>query len=410
MRSEKLAFASRAFTAGNLAASEVVCRDILDTSPRNAAALNLLGVIATRIKAVDQAAQYFRSAIGIEPQNKVLRRNMDVLASLSRPEIGTEEPRYLVIKAWGFGFWSDISHVLGSLLLAEITGRIPVIHLGKNSLYADETGSDVFRRHFLPASSTSLEDLDRIEGASFFPPKWNRSNLASENVCKWEGPGSRMGALYFLNRPETIAVSDFYVGAIYVQPWIPVCHPMHGRSLDEIHRYLMAKYLRLNSDRLSDCDAFFARHLAGAPFVALHLRGADKVLEDSDVHARQQSCLAALAEIDSTWRIFLMTDDAALAGQVRARYGDRVVLTEAQRAAGILSVHCDPSADRVKAAREVVIDTFLGARADRFIGTGRSNVSTLIAAMKKWRPGHCWIFGDNQINERNLFIFTAGGK
>src|SRR4051812_28856508 len=30
--------------------------------------------------------------------------------------------RYLLIKAWGEGFWSDMFHVVGCLLLSEITG------------------------------------------------------------------------------------------------------------------------------------------------------------------------------------------------------------------------------------------------------------------------------------------------
>jgi hypothetical protein len=227
MFEQEFAFADAAFASGNLAACEVVCRDILDEAPRHAGALNLLGIIAAKVKASEQATRYFEAAMAVEPENQAFRRNRDLLKFSFRRK-PDDTPRYLVIKAWGFGFWSDISHVLGSLLLAEITNRIPVIHLGDNSLYADGSGADLFGKYFQPVSQFSLQDLSRIEGATFFPAKWNRTNLQDEDVAKWKGAGSRQGALYFLNRTETIAVSDFYVGAIYVQPWIPSGHPMHG--------------------------------------------------------------------------------------------------------------------------------------------------------------------------------------
>jgi hypothetical protein len=118
-----------------------------------------------------------------------------------------------------------------------------------------------------------------------------------------------------------------------------------------------------------------------------------------------RKCLAELATVDPSWRIFLLTDDTPMAGRMKAAYGDRIVMTDSQRSSSTVGVHCDPSADRVKAGLEVVIDTFLGARADRFIGTGRSNISTLIAVMKEWAAGHCTIFGNNQIAERNVHLF-----
>jgi hypothetical protein len=64
--------------------------------------------------------------------------------------------------------------------------------------------------------------------------------------------------------------------------------------------------------------------------------------------------------------------------------------------------------DRFKAGLEVLVDTFLALRADRFLGNGRSNVSTLVAAMKPWKPDHCRIFGDNMLAQRNLYIFAGG--
>lgn len=406
MPEQELALANQALIAGNLAASEVICRNILDAAPDNPVARNLLGIIASKVGAIEQARHHFAVALAAAPQNEVLRRNLDRLPR-SQPATPAAGPRYLLIKAWGCGLWSDISHVLGSLLLAEITGRIPVTHLGRNSLFRDEAGHDVFQNYFQPVSAVSLDDLLRLENPSFFPSKWRRANLEEEDIFKWQGPGSRLGALYFLNRPETIAVSDFYVGVVYVQPWIPPAHPMHGKPLDEIYRYLVGKYLRLNAPAQMACDAFHAHHLQGARFLAAHMRGTDKILEDAHVQATQDSCMAELAALDPAWRIFVLTDDAPIAARLKALYGERLVLADCQRSGSQLGVHFQPSLDRFKAGFEVVMDTFLGMRADRFIGNGRSNISTIIAAVKGWQPGQCTLFGSNMLAERNLFIFTA---
>jgi protein O-GlcNAc transferase len=48
------------------------------------------------------------------------------------------------------------------------------------------------------------------------------------DVAKWCGTYSRAAAIYFLNRPEVVEVSDFYIGVVDVAPWIPADHPMLG--------------------------------------------------------------------------------------------------------------------------------------------------------------------------------------
>ena len=52
-----------------------------------------------------------------------------------------------------------------------------------------------------------------------------------------------------------------------------------------------------------------AAQFKGAPFVALHLRGSDKMLEDPQLVASIDASLAALANIDPSWPIFVLTDD-----------------------------------------------------------------------------------------------------
>ncbi|MEO8301398.1 MAG: hypothetical protein ABI608_06380 [Rhizomicrobium sp.] len=402
--SHLLGYAMQALAAGNFAAAEIACRELLDRTPHDAAALHLLGFIAAQAGMRDPAIAYFQSALEIEPDNARIQENLLAVQGRLQPA-PPQGDRYLLIKGWGFGFWADMAHVLGSLLLAEITGRIPLVYWGSESLFSDKSERDAFTHYFEPVSAMSLQQLARMRNASFFPPRWNGANLAQSGISKWQGKGSRAGAVFFLNRPETIAVSDFHIGVVHVMPWIPQSHFLAGKSLEEIHHYLTAKYLRPRPGILAACDAFFAAHLAGGPFVALHMRGSDKAIEDPDLDRTNRELLAALDATDSSWPIFLMTDDAQCLARMKNAYGRRIFATDCQRTGTEEGVHYLPTVDPVKAGREVLIDTYLALRAARFIGNGRSNVSAMIAAMKDWTPGSATLIGRSILTERNLHIY-----
>lgn len=397
-------YANQALAAGQFAGAEIACREMLELEPRNAAALHLLGYIAAQLRDRDAAIAYFQAALDIEPGNARIRENLEAARVLPQPGAPPGQ-RYLLIKSWGFGFWADVVQVLGSLLLAEITGRIPTIHWGAESRFADTSGQDAFTRYFEPVSDVTLRQLIQMPNASFVPPRWTATNLGQSGISKWEGKGSRAGLVYFLNRPETIAVSDFHIGVINLMPWIPAYHPMHGKTLEEIYRTLIAKYLRQRPEIVAACNAFFQAHLADGPFVAVHMRGSDKAIEDSELEETNQALIAELEAIDPSWRIFVMTEDAHCLARMKKAYGERIVATPCQRTDTEEGVHYLPTVDPVLAGREVMIDTYLALRANRFIGNARSNVSAMIAVMKDWAPGACITLGRSMLTERNLHIY-----
>jgi hypothetical protein len=401
-----LPFAIRALKAGDLAAAEIAARKILDGEPGDAAALHLLGVIAARVQAFDSAANYFHQALAAEPGNAQIVENLAAARAAARPQLPATT-RYLVIREWGFGFWSDISHVLGSLLLAEATGRVPVIWWGADSLFSDGGDHDAFQLYFQPVSDVAPQDLP---DADFFPPRWNKANLKKNGISKWEGKGSRAGAVYFLNRPEIVAVSDFYIGVANVMPWLPGAHPMHGQPLEAVYRYLAGRYLRPRADIVAACDTIFDAQLAGAPFVAVHLRGSDKLLEDRNAQAVNQAILSLLREEDPSWRILVLTDDERCLAMARNAFRDRVVATSCQRSHVDEGVHYLPTTDHVRAGREVMVDSYLALRASRFIGNGLSNVSAMIGVLKNWPSGSCNLLGHWVLAERGLILYQKPAR
>jgi protein O-GlcNAc transferase len=313
--------------------------------------------------------------------------------------------KYLLVKAWGYGFWADASHVLGCLLLAEITGRIPVTHWGTNSLFSAGT-DDAFRRYFEPVSPLGIDDLSESSSASCFPRKWRPDNLRAENICKWDGDGSRLPAQAFIGRDETIVVSDFYLGVVDVLPLVPAGHPLHGRSVDAAYRYLIDKYLRPVSTIVARVDAFHRQYLAGPPTAAVHVRGSDKAAEMVGLDRLNAMTLDAIARLDTSWQLFLLTDDARQAALFRARFGERVVCTDSTRTSTHVGVHYDPGADRLRLGMEVMIDTYLALRCDRFLGNGASNVSAAIEQLKPWPPKACILLMRSMLREPNTFIYA----
>jgi protein O-GlcNAc transferase len=398
-----LSFAIEALKLGNLAAAEIAAREILDGAPGDPAALHLLGVIAARVQAFDIAADYFDQALTAEPGNVQILQNRAAAHAAPCPQYSATA-RYLVIREWGFGFWADIAHVLGSLLLAEVTGRTPVTWWGRASLFRDGGDRDAFQLYFQPVSNLALMDLP---AADFFPPRWTRAKLKQSGISKWEGKGSRAGAVYFLNRPEIVAVSDFYIAVPNVMPWLPHAHPMNGKPLDAVYRYLAEKYLRPRADMVAACDAFFDAQLAGANFVAAHLRGSDKMREDQNAPAVNEAILSLLEEIDPSWRILVLTDDERCLAMARSAFADRVVATRCQRSRMDIGVHYLPTTDHVQAGREIMVDSYLALRARCFIGNGLSNVSAMIAILKDWPSGTCTLLGPRILADRSLRLYRT---
>jgi len=399
---DAIGFAAAHISRGELALADFICRDVLAIAPGHAVALNLIGVIAAQLGLYDDAVAHFERALAgnppFLPAKDNLRKIRNAQARAPRSQVSPGQ-RFLLIKAWGYGFWSDVSHALACLLLAEITQRIPVTHWGRNSLFSDGSGQDAFRLYFEPVSSFT-RDMMVAGGANFFPAKWSAANLHTDDNAKWQGGGSRMGGLHFLNRSETVAVSDFYIGAVDLLPWIPPTHKLHGRSLDEVYDYLAATYLRPTEFILLQVEELYQRHIGGKPTIAVHVRGSDKRLETANLDQLTKLYFDAIEREDPTWKILLLTDDRRCAVVFQERYAERIILTDSMRTDSDLGVHYTPSLDRVRLGTEVMRDTYLALRCAKFIGNGRSNVSAMVAMLKRWDYGTCVLLAPSRLRER----------
>ncbi|MDH3377523.1 MAG: SEC-C metal-binding domain-containing protein [Gammaproteobacteria bacterium] len=405
---------------GNLPQAEILLRMSLESDPNNPKTYNLLGRIAFALNLPQFSIHYFSEAARLAPDWQIPRINLakvskNIKEDQANPRNGELETKnarkaeqFLLIKAWGYGFWSDVSHVLGQLLVAEITGRIPIVHWGSNSLFGDGTDSNAFEFYFEKLSAVGVSDLQKGD-FDFWPPKWDQRNLTKGEVNKWTGPFSRMAGLYFLNRPEKVVVSDFYTGFIDLRPWIPVGHNLYGLSVDELYRNLVRRYLRPRKAIVDEVDSFYAKHLASSDFVAMHVRGSDKVIEMSnldEVNKQYTGILDRYLSVHKCHRIFLMTDDSRILEHFTKLYGNEIITTDCRRTSTSQGIHYQAMQDGRRLGTEVMVDTYLAAKARAFIGNGSSNPSLIVQYLKDWSDGDVHLIGQSMYNRYNTLIHS----
>ena len=400
----------------NYPMAEILLRIHLRNEPCDYEAIYLLGYIASTLNLTDFALRYFSEAMKLAPNwqpahdahNLILNRESR-LQQVKNPETvsALESPRqYILIKAWGCGFWSDVSHVLGQLLIAELTERIPVIHWGRNSLYGDGSSANAFEFYFEPLSKVSISDLQN-DVSDIWPPKWHKGNLGESNVNTLNGPYSRIAGIYLLGRSEKLVVSDFFTSVYDLRPWIPEGHHLYGLSIDELWRYLVRKYLHPQKEIMDQVDKFHENHFASADFLAVHMRGSDKIREYTTGNSYIDEYISIIEEYLSSknlQKIFLMTDDTRILKSIKKIYGNKVITTDCHRTENAQGVHKLPIQDRRKLGNEIMVDVYLAARAGAFVGSATTNPSRFVGYLKDWPEDTINLLGVNPFHRPNLFL------
>jgi protein O-GlcNAc transferase len=396
---------------GNLALAEIKSREMLLDRAQHGKAFNFMGAIADACGLPGKAEEFLKIAALLNPDWDAPTKNLNKLRALSyrsdaKSRGGSNSPRYLLIKAWGAGFWSDVSHVIGQALLAELTGRIPVVHWGTNSLFYSGAHANAFDAYFEPIADLRVEALI-AENFDIWPPKWNRQNLLAAEVDKWRGPFSRLAGLYLLGRDEGLVVSDFFASVFDLTVWIPVDDPKYAMTFDELYTYLMAKYLRPKPSIVEKAVTFYDLHLRGKTFISVHVRGSDKISERpglDSLNAQYHEVIAEYRRRHATPTIFLMTDDARILEDYVRRYGRDVIFTDCVRTATSRGVHAPSLHDREQLGIEVMVDALVAHRGIAFIGNGSSNPSQMVRYLGSWKKENVSLLGDNIYRLQDEFL------
>lgn len=393
------------YKKGNLPQAELYCRQFIKLHGSHPDVLTLLGMIALSVKANDFAVTFFEQALAQNRQHQAARQYLEHAKKQPAPRKSVKN-RFLLIKAWGYGFWADVDHVIGQLMLAEMTDRIPVIHWGENSLFRGRGVEEAFTQFFGPVSQYQVGMLTG-KGHTFYPPKWSEKNLLENDVAKWSGAYSRVAGIHLLNRDENVLVSDFFASVRDLIPWLKPSHPLYGQGIERIYRYLFNKYIKLKPHLEKIVDQFWEENLRGRDTVAVHVRGSDKEVEVPDLEALNRTYRAKIAthlERYPDAALFLLTDSSRVLDEYQQQYGDRLIVSPCQRTDSKTGLHYQGLECPEDLANEVIVDAYLAARCDAFIGNGFSNVSQTILHLKEWETDRCFLCGHNMLDEPNFYL------
>jgi hypothetical protein len=378
--------ANDALGRGNLQLADSLCLKALERDPNDVIALCLRGHMALGLRRGEIAGRLFAQAAALRPDAEQVRQWLQAARSAPQarsPESIAAPGKFLLIKARGENFWADVDHVIGQLLVADLAGRTPVVHWGRNSRFAGTGVDNAFDSFFAPVSDAT-PDADCAVAATFFPAKWTRDNLCEEDAAPSIGAGSRLSNLHLLGRDEDVAVSDFHGKVVDLLPWIDSRSAYHGLDVHTVYRRLMARYLRLQPALLARVDAFERDRMAGRRWLAVHVRGDDKAAGTRDlaqVHAPLNERLRATCAADPGMGILLLTDSDTVANRFRAAHGARALVRVSA-----------PDAGR-ESGESAAIDAYLAARCDAFLGAGAAMLSTAVGHLKDWRPGRFELIG-----------------
>jgi len=143
--------------------------------------------------------------------------------------------------------------------------------------------------------------------------------------------------------------------------------------------------------------------------LGLHVRRSDKVVESSSAGLQEieKLCMERVDKHLSRSRdihLFLLTDSTSVLDMYREKYKGRVNYIDCVRTDGDTGVHFLNNSSKKRVGIDVVKDVYLAARCDYFVGNARSNVSTSVLHIKDWPPDKVTLYGDNVLDEENIFI------
>ena len=395
----------RARADGNLGLIDNVCRTQVERGRADATTWQLLAEVAAEIGDADRAERYARKSErlgGTDAQPQAM-------PAAKQNEVNDRKRgrhKYLLIREWGQGFWSDITQVLGGLLIAEASGRRPVIHWGGRSRYTDDPTRDAFSSFFKPIGNETIVDLEKMDGR--YPEGWRSLPLDALPPAYLKKSMPPPYGPSLLHRDEDVVVSDFATSVVELLPWIENLHTPTPQDISRTYARLFARYLRPQPE-IEEMAAKTWREL-GAPegAIAVHVRLSDKGSEGhpvrmllSSYHQEIDTLSAKIGDVP----IFLMTDSRQTLDSFRRRYGARLLHANATRTDLAVGLHFQPHPSRYELGREVLVDVLLAAKCDYFIGTGWSNVSRSISLIKKWPADRYRLLGENKMFRRPMSLY-----
>lgn len=302
----------------------------------------------------------------------------------------------MLVHPWGAGFWSDVQHVLGHVLAADIDGRAAHVHWADGSAFARDRVTDAWSDFFCDAGPTEHGGIDSAARSGTFPPAWQGA-APWDRVRERRDASRAVSALDLVGRRDALVIGSVFTNVHLVRHLLPSGHPLAALDTIDCLRALAKIWLRPQPRLAERAAAFVARHFADEPFVAVHVRGTDKHAEQGEslaaINAHIEVVIGQVLAQNSGMRVFLMTDDLDVEAHYRERWGGRVVSTPARRSRGSQSVHFAAGSDPRATGEEVLVDVLIALQAREFVGNRWSNVASSVRFLRDWPAGTIRLYG-----------------
>jgi hypothetical protein len=272
----------------------------------------------------------------------------------------------IVINHSNAGFFAYVTFVLNQLRYCEAHDLFPVVNFGqrsgrgRNAFYEPAYGDNTWDYYFEPVAGLSWAEVEY------------RLNDPGDELCGDDILQLDRGELRYLHKLDPGGIYNYPYGYYlknrprYLDSWY-AAQRAHAR------RY-MNRYIRVKSHVVEKAKRFYDAQLAGEGVLGVHMRGSDK--GTARAIPRLQRIVPPeeyfpgidhYLESHECSRIFLATDQEQFVDRLRGRYGNRLVVRDAQRALafgdGENPFQKKEGSPYLK-GEEVLIDCLLLARSD----------------------------------------------
>jgi hypothetical protein len=342
--------------------------------------------------------------------------------------------RFQLIKTWSYTLWGDIDHVLGQLLIAELTNRIPVVYWPTHCLHNGIVQTNGFDLYFEPISTYTISSIAKPE-YTYYPPIWDADSLLIDDRSKETWLYRNIGDM--MSSKANVVVGDAYYNVYELIPFIKKNHSAYGMTVEQTYHYLFSKYIKVKPNIETEIQGYYNSWLkSNHPILAVHVRKVNKgeVFDARDTnkdgneywnkgHKKYKkkheikppkkhrffgkgrvykpnelyhSEIRKYIEKYNTKKIFLLTDCEATIKEYQKLYGSMLLFTDCKRIQedDAVSQMENPMIKRRRGI-EVIKDTYLASMCDFFIGNDFSNLSHAVTRIKDWTDRSvkllCWV-------------------
>ncbi len=360
--------------------------------------------------------------------------------------------RFLLIKAWSYILWADVDHMLGQLLIAEMTDRIPVIYWPTHCIHNGFVHTNGFELYFEPINNYTIFDITNPE-YTYYPPMWDSASLLVDDHTKDTWVYRNIGDI--LGTKANVVVGDVYYNVYELIPFLNKTHVAYGMSVEQIYHYLMEKYIRIKPDIENEIQGFYNSWLKDSqPSLAVHVRRVDDELvfdtRDADkfdnqywnkVYRKEKDSdkpvsklykylkkgrykepnkvyhrdIRKIMEKYNVKKIFLLTDCKETIKEYVRLYGSKVVYTDCKRLGSEQeSTYMENPMIKRRRGIEVIKDAYVAAKCDFFIGNDFSHLSHGVTRLKDWPEKNVkllyWVYKKRKYPVNAKLIVRQGNR